>query len=230
LTGLQLLQVHADLLDLKSASRSDHISELIVTVGLHGRENEKIGKYSKGMQQRIGLACALLGDPELIFLDEPTSALDPVGRLEVRNLLAKLRQQGKTVFLNSHLLMEIENVCDEIAIINHGKLIVQGDWRQLAGPNKRYRLVASGLDPQMLQALPYISAWEKTNSDHHALTRGGSGEWVLEVTTAENIPSLVAKLSEVGIKIYELTPLQPHLEEIFMYWVNRKEQEDVDNR
>ncbi|RYD06830.1 hypothetical protein N752_02175 [Desulforamulus aquiferis] len=86
-------------------------------VGLSGDSHKTVGSYSKGMQQRIGLACALLPEPDLLFLDEPTSALDPIGRKMVRNIIVDLKNQGKTVFLNSHLLSELETVCDQIGII-----------------------------------------------------------------------------------------------------------------
>ncbi|MGZ4134788.1 MAG: ABC transporter ATP-binding protein, partial [Tumebacillaceae bacterium] len=118
LTGRQLLEAHAELVGVPKAQRKQQIDRLIDRVGLTGRDREKIKGYSKGMQQRIGIACALLGDPELIFLDEPTSALDPIGRREVRDLMAELRREGKTVFLNSHLLSEVETVCDHVAIIH----------------------------------------------------------------------------------------------------------------
>ncbi|NLI93872.1 MAG: ABC transporter ATP-binding protein [Peptococcaceae bacterium] len=227
LTGIQLLHIHADLLGLKDSSLSTHISGLLDTVGLRGREKEKIGKYSKGMQQRIGLACALLGNPELIFLDEPTSALDPLGRLEVRNLLTTLRREGKTVFLNSHLLMEIETICDEIAIINQGKLIVQGDWRKLSRINNRYRLIASGLTAQMLEKCSLVLGYEQ--KDPSTKDPLNACEWILEIKAMEDIPSLLGIMHELGVRVYELTPVEPHLEEIFLYWINRKEPNNVDH-
>jgi len=230
LTGLQLLHTHADLLGLKSSLRPQHFTTLLEKVGLNGREKEKIAKYSKGMQQRIGLACALLGDPELIFLDEPTSALDPLGRMEVRSLLARLKQEGRTVFLNSHLLQEIETVCDQVAIIDQGKLITQGDWRKLCRFQNRYKLIASGLGREVLSGLPYVIHAELCQKFEPEAGTALKAEWQIEVENAEELPSLVRTLSDHGIGVYELTPLEPHLEEIFLYWMNRKEPEDVDHR
>lgn len=230
LTGLQLLHTHADLIGLKSSARQQHFKNLLERVDLSGRENEKIAKYSKGMQQRIGLACALLGDPELIFLDEPTSALDPLGRMEVRNLLAKLKQEGKTIFLNSHLLQEIETVCDQVAIIDQGKLIAQGDWRKLCRFQNRYKLIASGLDQEVLSILPQVLSSDLRHKFEPEVGTDLKAEWQIEIESAEDIPSLVRTLSDHGIGVYELTPLQPHLEEIFIYWMNRKEPENVDHR
>lgn len=230
LTGLQLLHMHADILGIKRSQRRKHFRELLDRVNLTGRENEKIGKYSKGMQQRIGLACALLGDPELIFLDEPTSALDPIGRLEVRNLLSQLRREGKTVFLNSHLLMEIEQVCDQVAIINKGELVVQGDWRKLSEFNQRYRLLASSLDSGTLLEFPAVITCEIVQREKETAKTSEAVEWQIEVNSSRAIPLLIKHITERGGQIYGLTPVEPHLEEIFVYWVNRKEQKDADNR
>ena len=116
LTGTQLLEHHAQLCGLSRSERKTIIRDVVEQVGMAGREKERIRGFSKGMQQRIGLACALLSDPELIFLDEPTSALDPIGRKEVRELIARLRDQGKTIFLNSHLLSEMESICDHVCV------------------------------------------------------------------------------------------------------------------
>lgn len=102
---------------MRHAGRRRRIAETLELVGLTGREHHRVHTYSKGMQQRLGVACALIGDPELVFLDEPTSALDPLGRREMRELIVRLREGGKTVFLNSHLLGEVEAVCDTVAII-----------------------------------------------------------------------------------------------------------------
>ncbi|NBJ15889.1 MAG: ABC transporter ATP-binding protein [Dehalobacter sp. 4CP] len=230
LTGLQLLHTHADLIGMKSSLRPQHFQTLLERVGLSGSEKQKIAKYSKGMQQRIGLACALLGDPELIFLDEPTSALDPLGRMDVRNLLAELRREGKTVFLNSHLLQEIETVCDQVAIIDRGKLITQGDWRKLCHFQNRYKLIASGLDPKVLGTLPSVLRAEQRQTFEAEAGTARKTEWQIEIESTEELPALVRTLSEHGIGVYELTPLEPHLEEIFLYWMNRKEPENVDHR
>ncbi|SMB87161.1 ABC-2 type transport system ATP-binding protein [Desulfonispora thiosulfatigenes DSM 11270] len=125
LTGEQLLKYHAELYGLGKSEYLPKIGGLIDLVGLTGKSEQKVGTYSKGMQQRIGLAIALVNDPKLLFLDEPTSALDPLGRKEVRDLMLDLKSQGITIFLNSHLLSEVEAVCDDIAIINNSELVIQ---------------------------------------------------------------------------------------------------------
>jgi ABC-2 type transport system ATP-binding protein len=227
LTGRQLLEAHADLAGVPRAIRKRRIADLIERVGLTGREDEKIRRYSKGMQQRIGIACALIGDPELIFLDEPTSALDPIGRLEVRNLIAELRLEGKTIFLNSHLLSEVENLCDHVAIIHKSELIVQGDWRRLSDVKTQVEVRVDQLDPlvtERLQALAqHIEPLEYQHND-------GTSRWLIRLDDEERIPALVDLLSGQGVRLYELTPRLPHLEDVFLHWINRKEQEHANDR
>ena len=104
---------------------------MLELVGLKGRMHSKIRTYSKGMKQRLGIAQALLHDPEVIFLDEPTDGVDPVGRREIREMMQRLKEQGKTLFLNSHLLGEVELICDRVAILQRGRLIRAGDGRRI---------------------------------------------------------------------------------------------------
>lgn len=223
LTGQQLLDVHADLAGVPRSEQKKRIADLVERVGLSGREKEKIRRYSKGMQQRIGLACALISDPDLIFLDEPTSALDPIGRRDVRALIKSLREEGKTIFLNSHLLTEVENVCDQVAIINKGSLVAQGDWRTLCDFKVEVKVRAEGADE---------AVWSDLGSMVQAvrpLTRkeGLPAEWQLQCASEEVVPEIIRLLSAKGVKLYEVTPVQPHLEEVFMYWVERKERENA---
>ncbi|HEU4964020.1 MAG TPA: ABC transporter ATP-binding protein [Bacilli bacterium] len=232
LTGRQLLEMHASLAGVARTERKRRIDTLLERVGLSGREGEKIKGYSKGMQQRIGLACALLADPDLIFLDEPTSALDPIGRRDVRDLIVELREQGKTIFLNSHLLNEVESVCDQVAIIHRSDMIVQGDWRRLSDVHTQVVVRATGLTEAVwqqlsslvLQAQPMDEAGSV--ADTEAPTR-----WMVQVEREESLPLLVQRLSELGVLLYELTPQQPHLEDVFLHWVQGKEgQPHVDDR
>lgn len=131
LTGEELLRLHGQLHRMPESQIRQRIPVVLEQIGMLGQEKKKIASYSKGMQQRIGLGCALINDPELLFLDEPTSALDPIGRRQIRDLLVHLKAQGKTIFLNSHLLSEVEAVCDALLILNRGRIVVQGTWEQL---------------------------------------------------------------------------------------------------
>ncbi len=125
LSGWQYLQRCAELLDISQADARDQCRHIVEQIGMQGRENTKVSTYSKGMIQRFGIGAVLIGNPQLLILDEPTSGLDPIGIREIRQLLESLKDQGMTIFLNSHLLSEVEKICDNAAIINRGKLLVK---------------------------------------------------------------------------------------------------------
>ncbi|MGO8807085.1 MAG: ABC transporter ATP-binding protein [Candidatus Bathyarchaeia archaeon] len=124
LKGAELLDIYGRMYGMSQQQRAEQVPKLIEMVGLKGRENDLIGKYSKGMQQRIGIAQALLSNPELVVLDEPSIGLDPVGMVEVRELVKAISKEGMTVFLSSHLLFEVEQLCDHVTIINNGSMLV----------------------------------------------------------------------------------------------------------
>lgn len=130
-TGASLLDFYGALLEVPRAERRRRGQEMLELVGLKGRMNYKVRTYSKGMKQRLGIAQAIFHDPEVIFLDEPTDGVDPVGRREIRDLLQQLKDQGKTIFLNSHLLGEVELICDRVAILQAGELIRLGTMAEL---------------------------------------------------------------------------------------------------
>ena len=125
LSGWQYLLRCAELLDISRSDVMDQCRRIVELIGMQGREYAKVGTYSKGMIQRFGLGAALMGDPKLLILDEPTAGLDPIGIREIRQILESLKGQGMTIFLNSHLLSEVEKICDTTAIINRGKLLVK---------------------------------------------------------------------------------------------------------
>jgi len=131
LSAQEFLDFSGRLFALNDKERHDRAKELLELVGLTDAAKRPIGKFSKGMMQRLGIAQSLLNDPELIFWDEPTSGLDPIGRRDVRTILHKLKERGKTVFFNSHLLPDVSEVCDRIGILNRGKLIFQGQVSEI---------------------------------------------------------------------------------------------------
>src|SRR5213080_119150 len=145
LSASEVLALHCELAPLPRSSWKDEIGTVLETVGLSDRANDKIGTFSKGMQQRLGLGAALLGEPELVFLDEPTSALDPVGRHDVREIIRGLAARGSAVFLNSHLLSEVEQVCDRVAVVDHGRVIASGTMDELLGKDGAVRVRVTGL-------------------------------------------------------------------------------------
>ncbi|MDQ0416022.1 ABC-2 type transport system ATP-binding protein [Croceifilum oryzae] len=226
MTGRQLLRFHSEMCQLNSKQQKMRIEELLDLVGLHNRGDERISGYSKGMQQRIGIACALVSDPEVIFLDEPTSALDPIGRKEVRELIRDLQMQGKTIFLNSHLLSEVETICNHVAIINKGRLIVQGDWRELSAIETQIEITLSGIENLSFDAMP-----ELVLGSEKIRTEKGKESWMLTLKDEESIPELISALTVKQGKLYQVIRQKQNLEDIFMYWINRQEEvEHVANR
>ncbi len=125
LSGWQYMQRCAELLDMNRPDAREQCERIVGLIGMQGREHDKANTYSKGMVQRFGFGAALIGNPKLLILDEPTSGLDPIGIREIRQLLESLKSRGMTILLNSHLLSEVEKICDNVAIINRGKLMVK---------------------------------------------------------------------------------------------------------
>jgi len=144
LTGSQALEYYGALAKVDRRTRKRRTAELLELVGLKEKGKIKVGTYSKGMLQRIGMAQALMHEPELVVLDEPTDGLDPMGRREVRRILKRLRDEGKTVFINSHLLGEVESICDRVAILNAGKVIRQGTIDELTAGSVFHEIELDG--------------------------------------------------------------------------------------
>ncbi|MFF0827822.1 ABC transporter ATP-binding protein [Brevibacillus porteri] len=220
LTGQQLLEHHAELCGLTHRESKSVIKNVVELVGMAGRERERIRGYSKGMQQRIGIACALLSDPELIFLDEPTSALDPIGRKEVRELIARLRDQGKTVFLNSHLLSEMESVCNYVGIIHRSELVVQGDWRKLSTVQPQIELTVDKDSAGFHNELPsFVTESRLVRQEENRDT------WLMTLDQDNRVPALLQQVIASGAGVHEVVRKQQSLEDVFLYWVQRKEGE-----
>ncbi len=157
LTASQLLDYFGALSDVPRDLRKRRAGELLELVGISNWANHKVKGFSKGMRQRLGIANALIMDPELVVLDEPTDGVDPVGRRDIRNILTTLRDQGRTVFLNSHLLSELEMVCDRVAILVQGKVFSQGTIDELTRESRRYEIEVGpppGVGTQAQQFLP----------------------------------------------------------------------------
>jgi ABC-2 type transport system ATP-binding protein len=146
LTANQILLYYGKMSGVPQSILKEKIPQLLQTVKLQDWINTKIRKYSKGMLQRLGMAHALINDPKLLFLDEPTDGIDPVGRREIRDLLKSLRDQGKTIFLNSHLLSEVERVSDEVAILKDGQLLEKGRIEDFISVKEQYQVKLDGSD------------------------------------------------------------------------------------
>lgn len=211
LTGGELLVFHAALCGMSPGDIRKRLPELLDLVGMSGKDRQRVGTYSKGMRQRIGLACALVGDPDLVFLDEPTSALDPLGRREVRQILLDLRDRGKSVFLNSHLLSEVEMVCDHVSIIDHGKILKTGPLDELLSGPVNVQLEVEGVTQGMLDELAAIG--------HDVAARYRSV--TVSVDSRDAIPQLVDVVSRNGGRLFALETRHGSLEDLYVSLISK---------
>ena len=204
LTAREVLLLHCELTQIDRAAWSREIEDALAIVGLTDRAATRVGTFSKGMQQRLGLGVALLGDPELVLLDEPTSALDPVGRHDVREIIRTLRDRGMTVFLNSHLLSEVEQVCDRVAIVDHGKVIAEGTLDELLRADT-VRLRVTDLSRDGRASLSGFG------------TITDEGEWLVSRgINKERVPDLVAAIVRSGGRVHAVEPAHESLEDRFL--------------
>jgi ABC-2 type transport system ATP-binding protein len=204
MTAREVLALHCELAGLPRADWQPEIRAAVDLVGLADRADGRTGTYSKGMQQRLGLAVALLGRPDLVVLDEPTSALDPVGRQDVRRIIGALRDRGTTVFLNSHLLTEVERVCDRVAIVDHGRVVSELTMAEL-GRDRGVSVRVTGLDGMGREL---AGRYGPTRVD---------GEWLHVDGIAEaDVPALVGQLVARGGAIHAVMPTHHSLEDRFM--------------
>lgn len=206
MTGKDLLSFHADLYKLDKKSAAPKMEEVLEIVKLKGHEGYRVGTYSKGMQQRIGLACALLSEPDLLFLDEPTSALDPVGRKEVREIMTNLRSMGKTVLLNSHLLSEVEAVCDTAAIIKKGSVVKYGKMADILESKLILEIHAEDLNNEVLNKLRYFDSGLTYSNNRISM----------EIKDRAAIHHIASIIVNGGSKLFELSPKRVSLENVFL--------------
>ena len=205
-TGNSLLHFYGMLLGVPRAERRRRIPQALEMVGLKGRMHYKVRTYSKGMKQRLGIAQAVFHDPDVVFLDEPTDGVDPLGRREIRALMLKLKQRGKTIFLNSHLLSEVELICDRVAILQTGEMIREGDIPSLT---RRRGLFLIGLAPD--RAFPQ----EEVEKHGYSVTARGD-LWEVALADGQTIDAVVDLLRGRGLGIRHLVEKRQTLEEIFM--------------
>jgi ABC-2 type transport system ATP-binding protein len=209
LTGREVLQLHARLAGIPAQAWGEEIATAIATADLASRADGRVSTYSKGMQQRLGLAVALLGRPDLVVLDEPSTALDPLGRQELRGIIRGLREQGRTVLLNSHQLTEVEQVCDRVGIIDRGRLLTSGLLRDLLRPGG-VRLRVAGLSQAGRDAIGRLGPVEE------------DGAWLVVRKLAEDqIPQLVELVVADQARLYAVEPMQPSLEDRFRQLLTR---------
>jgi ABC-2 type transport system ATP-binding protein len=206
LSARETLALQASLANVVRSVRDAEIERVLALVGLGNAGNRRVGTFSKGMQQRLGLGVALLGSPRLVFLDEPTSALDPVGRADVRDIVGTLRDAGTTVFINSHLLTEVERICDRVAFFRNGNIIAEGSIADVVRAPSGVSIRTDGADDAIVaRALRPFGNAEFV-----------SGEIRLAELDSERVPDVVAALVSAGIRVRDVRSTTYSLEERFL--------------
>ncbi len=215
LTAGEFLDLHGKLYGMDPAGRAAVIPDLLELVGLSAQVDTKLAAFSKGMLQRIGLAQALINSPELVFLDEPTSGLDPMGRRLVRNIIAGLREEGTAVFLNSHLLSEIEMTCDRVAFIREGAVLRVAPLAELQAETIIVELRVGQPTPALVDELARFGTDVRLEKQ--------TGRITITLPEAAGLPRMAAYLVAQGHELYELSPQRLSLEERFMQIVGADE-------
>jgi ABC-2 type transport system ATP-binding protein len=214
LTARQTLTIFGRMSGMETSAIKTRIPELLEKVRLSQWIDVRVKKYSKGMTQRLGLACALIHAPKVLLLDEPTDGVDPVGRREIRDLLQEeARANGTTVLLNSHLLSEIELTCNRVAVLRKGKMAAFGSVEELTRKKTTYKMVATPIDE------PLVSSFRETGAEVQRV----NGHVVLSVQDLQHLNALVDRLRASGGVLSELTPVRSTLEDVFVDLVRAEE-------
>ena len=207
LTARELMNYFGELFGLDSAKRKQKTEELLTKVGLEEKDwNKQLRKFSKGMLQRVGLAQSLVNEPQIVFLDEPMSGLDPMGRREIRDLIAGLRENGTTIFMSTHILSDVEALCDEVAILRGGKLAATGKLDDLLardGKDISFEVNASG-----------VAAETITGNVGRVTTKAGGLS--IEVASEKDIDAAIQSIRSAGGKLLSIQPIKQSLEELFV--------------
>jgi ABC-2 type transport system ATP-binding protein len=215
LSGRETLDFYARLCGVRSSERRRRVNSLLRWVGLWKAADARLRTYSKGMQQRVGIAQALVHDPDVVFLDEPMTGLDPIGRKEIRDLGLRLRAEGKTVFMNTHILSDVEMVCDRVAIIVNGRIRYEGATEEfLEGGEREAEVVLLGLPPEAATLL----------EESVAARLRGMGERIEVRVTEKCVGDVLRIAMEAGAEIVSVTPHRRSLESIFLSAVEEDDQ------
>jgi ABC-2 type transport system ATP-binding protein len=210
LTGRELLEYTAELFGMAKDKAQSRASALLQSVGLDTeRADRQLRKYSKGMLQRIGIAQALVNDPEIVFMDEPMSGLDPIGRREVRDLMLDLRRQNKTIFFSSHILSDVEALCDRAAILSRGRLVRLGTVEELTlDESNAMEVLAVGLDASSLTRFGQsISSLDSVNETPNGIQ--------IVLRDVDEIDETLSLIRQLGGKLVSINPRRASLEDIF---------------
>lgn len=212
LSALEVMDYFGELLGYDKATRSAKTNELLTAVGLQEKDRKKqLRKYSKGMLQRVGLAQSLINDPEIVFLDEPMSGLDPVGRREIRELIAGLRDKGTTVFMSTHILSDIEALCDEVAILRQGKLAASGNLSDLltnTGESRSFEVNIEGVSAEKIRDdVEFIAGAAITSRPNGAS---------IHILDEADIEAVLQITRTSGGRLASIQPVKQSLEELFV--------------
>ena len=207
LTGREILHFYAKLSGVAAAARGERVERLLGRVGLSDAADARLRTYSKGMLQRIGIAQALVHDPDVIFLDEPMSGLDPIGRMQIRDLILGLRQDGKTVFMNTHILSDVEMLCDRVAVIVHGRIRYQGRIEDFLDDGVRSsEIVVAGIAPEVAQ---------RAEEDLGAELRPHGGRIAIRLDE-KHVGEVLRRCLASGAEVTSVTRERTPLEDIFL--------------
>lgn len=205
LTGRQAVMYSAGLAKVPRAKALSLTAALLERTGMSAAANRKIGTYSKGMKQRIGLAQALVNDPELLILDEPTDGVDPEGRIEIRRLVKEMREEGRTVFLNSHLLGEMETMADEVAILAKGRVMVSGNLAEMMAEGRKFEICTQG-------PVPAQTREELEKAGHQV----GGDRIELAIHEMKEVQRVIDRLRAESCEIRRVAEVTRSLEDIFL--------------
>jgi len=212
LTAAELMDYFGRLFGYEARARRQRSEELLTAVGLEPVEwKRQLRKYSKGMLQRVGLAQALVNDPEIVFLDEPMSGLDPVGRREIREMISGLRDKGVTVFMSTHILSDIEAMCDEVAILRGGRLAASGNLNDLltrAGEQRSLEISVQGVTAEAIR--------EQVEFIAGASIKAKPSGAIVEVLDESDVEAALAVIREAGGHLISIQPVKQSLEELFV--------------
>jgi len=207
MSGFQLLEYYGRIYGMSTDRLNKRKNEVIETVGLENAAKRPLRSYSKGMLQRIGLAQAILSEPKLVFLDEPSTGLDPMGRRKIKDVILNLKANGTTVFLNSHILADVEDTCDRVGIIKDGALIKVAGVQELTTDLHRIVIKLEKVDESLSEKLAgFASKFKVTSAD----------EIEMSINSPERTPDIISRLVELGIRIYEVHYYKTSLEDIFI--------------
>jgi ABC-2 type transport system ATP-binding protein len=210
LTAEELLSYFASLFGYRGRERSARVGRLLDEVGIGAERRMQLRKFSKGMVQRVGIAQALVNDPDVVFFDEPMSGLDPLGRRDIRELILRLRGRGRTVFFSSHVLSDAEALCSRVAILVRGRLVASGRVSDIQAMESRgWDLVVSGLAPHLLERLAQSGRVRRA-------TDIGDDRYALELPASVEPHALLTELAPMGVRLVSVQPLRDSLEDYFV--------------